>query len=191
MHSYSISLQYLPPLSPILPLPFAAVVAHQSFVVETIIVAIKEARWKEVSILTSVHLSWPVSLSLPHSLWFHISPLVWTMNRATCSQKPEFLELVISRIAGITGQQQHSWWKLKVLVFNSCSRFVQHFPTPTNGLLTNGVRPKGWCLNHKFHHLQWDVSTHSLTCLCRCQHVYMGFLMQMSDLWGTYVAVGS
>lgn len=68
----------------------ATVIGYQSFVVETIVVAIKEARWKEVSILTFVHLSRPLSLCLPHSLWFHISPFVWTMNRATCSQKPVF-----------------------------------------------------------------------------------------------------
>lgn len=82
----------------------AAVIGYQSFVVEAIVVAIKEARWKQVSILTFVHLSRPLSLCLPHSLWFHISPFAWTMNRATCSQKPEFSELVISWTAGITWQ---------------------------------------------------------------------------------------
>lgn len=46
----------------------AAVIGYQSFVVETIVVAIKEARWKEVSILTSVHLSRPLSLCLPCSI---------------------------------------------------------------------------------------------------------------------------
>lgn len=89
------------PLSPSLS---AAVIGYQAFVVETIAVAIKDARWKEVSILTSVHLSRPLSLCLPHSLWFHISPFLWTMNRATCSQKPEFSELVISWTAGIMRQ---------------------------------------------------------------------------------------
>lgn len=50
------------PLSPSLS---AAAIGYQPFVVETIVVAIKEARWKEVSILTSVHLSRPLSLCLP------------------------------------------------------------------------------------------------------------------------------
>lgn len=58
----------------------AAVVGYHSFVVEMIMAAIKEARWKEASILTSVHLSSPHSLCPSPSLWFHIPPL-WTMNR--------------------------------------------------------------------------------------------------------------
>lgn len=71
------------PLSLSLSLPpwvCAAVVGYHSFVVETIMAAIKEARWKEVSVLTSVHLSSPSSLCLPLFLWFHIPPLIWTMN---------------------------------------------------------------------------------------------------------------
>lgn len=59
-----------------------AVTGYQSFVVETIMAAIKEARWKEVSILTSVHLSSPLSLCLSPSLWFRNPSLIWTMNRA-------------------------------------------------------------------------------------------------------------
>lgn len=60
-----------PPLSVSLSL---AVVGHQSFVVETIVAAIKDGRWKQVSILTSVHLSSPLSLCLLVPLWFHIPP---------------------------------------------------------------------------------------------------------------------
>lgn len=67
-----------PPLSVSLSL---AVVGHQSFVVETIMAAIKVARWKEVSLLTSVRLSSPLCLCLFLPLWFHIPLLVWTMNR--------------------------------------------------------------------------------------------------------------
>lgn len=120
------------PLSPSLS---AAVIGYQSFVVETIAVAIKEARWKEVSILTSVHLSRPLSLCLPRSLWFHISRFYWTMNRATCSQKPEFSELVISWTAGIT--RQHLTVVMKTrgasvsFLFKPCPQFFPaHLWTP-------------------------------------------------------------
>lgn len=50
---------------------FLSVRAYLSFVVQTIMAAIKEARWKEVSVLTSVHLSSPHFLCLSLSLWFH------------------------------------------------------------------------------------------------------------------------
>lgn len=63
----SVWMEVSPPLRfpPLLSVSLSlAVVGHQSFVVETIVAAIKDARWKEVSILTSVHLSSPLSLCL-------------------------------------------------------------------------------------------------------------------------------
>ena len=70
--SYSLSLPFFLLLS----------LAIILFVVRMIMTAIKEARWKEVSVLTSVHLSSPHFLCLFLSMWFHIPSLSWTMNRA-------------------------------------------------------------------------------------------------------------
>lgn len=84
-------------------------------------------------------LSSPLSISpdpslfvSPCSLSFHISGFFWTMNRATCSQKPEFSELVISWTAGIT--RQHLTLVMKTqgagvsFLFKPSSR---GFPSPT------------------------------------------------------------
>lgn len=94
----------------------------------------------------------PLTFSPSLSLISHLSPRLNNEQVHLLSETRVFRTYQQESQGSSNTHDENSRCKCLISV-QGLSRVFQSFSTPTNGLLTNGVRPKGSCLNHKYHRL--------------------------------------